>query len=153
LLTRCFGERIRNSRRTGLLGGSALFRLSGFFRDFDGFIDDTFNGQESDFVEDAGVQGLLGFELPDRTYVDFRARYSDGDYGVGYYENVDFGTLSDESVTPAHNVLPNDENTVLNFSAKIEHEADIGSFIVVASPLARFRNKPRQVLGEFTYRF
>ena len=51
---------------------------------------------------------------------------------MGWYENVDYGTLSDESVTPAHNVLPNDENTLFNFSAKLEHEADAGSLIVVA---------------------
>ena len=121
-----------NASVSGSLGDAAVYRLSGFYRDFDGLIDDTFNGQESDYVEEAGVQGLLGFTLSDRTYVDFRARYSSGDYGVGYYENVDFDTLSDETITPAHNVLPIDENTLFNFSAKLEHEADAGSLIVVA---------------------
>ncbi len=121
-----------NASVSGSFGDSAGYRLSAFFRDFDGLIDDTFNGQESDFVEEAGVQGLLGFDLSDRTYVDFRVRYSSGDYGVGYYDNVEFNTLSDESITPAHNVLPIDENSLFNFSAKLEHEADAGSLIVVA---------------------
>ena len=117
---------------SGSFADDAVFRLAGFYRSFDGLIEDTFNGQTSDFVDETGVQGLLGFELSDRTYIDFRARYSSGDYGLGYYENVDFDTLSDESVTLAHNVLPNDENTLTNFSAKLEHEAEAGSLIVVA---------------------
>ena len=117
---------------SGALADNAVYRLAAFYRSFDGLIEDTFIGEPSDFVDEAGVQGLLGFELSDRTYVDFRARYSSGDYGLGYYENVDFDTLGDESVTPAHNVPPNDENTLSNFSAKLEHEADAGSLIVVA---------------------
>ena len=121
-----------NAAVSGSLGENAVFRLAGFYRDFDGLITDTFNGQESDYVEEAGVQGLLGFNISDRTYIDFRARYSSGDYGVGWYENVDVNTLSDESVTPGHNVPPLDENTLFNFSAKLEHEADAGSLIVVA---------------------
>ena len=116
---------------SGSLADNAVYRLAAFYRSFDGLIEDTFNGEKSDFVDEAGVQGLLGFELSDRTYIDFRARYSSGDYGLGYYENVDFDTLSDESVTPAHNVLPNDDNTLSNFSAKLEHEADAGSLVVV----------------------
>ena len=126
------GDKRLNASVSGPMGDAAVFRLAAFYRDFDGLIDDTFNGQASDFVDEVGVQGLIGFELSDRTYIDFRARYSTGDYGVGWYENVDYGTLSDESVTPAHNVLPNDENTLFNFSAKLEHEADAGSLIVVA---------------------
>lgn len=121
-----------NASVSGSLSDSAIYRLSGFYRDFGGLIDDTFNGQESDYVEEAGVQGLLGFTLSDRTYIDFRARYSSGDFGVGYYDNVEYATLSDESITPAHNVLPIDENTLFNVSAKLEHEADAGSLIVVA---------------------
>lgn len=121
-----------NAAASGSMGDAAVFRLAGFYRDFDGLIKDTFNGQESDFVEEAGVQGLLGFNLSDRTYLDFRARYSSGDYGVGWYENVDVDTISDESVTPKHNVLPNDENTLFNISTKLEHQADAGSFIFVA---------------------
>jgi len=125
-------DRQLNASVSGRTGSSTSYRLSAFYRDFDGLIDDSFNGQASDFVDEAGVQAMLGFELSDRTTLDFRARYSNGDYGVGYYENVDFDTLSDESVTPAHNVLPNDENTLLNVSAKLEHQADTGSLIVVA---------------------
>lgn len=125
------GDKRLNAAVSGSLGDKAVYRLAGFYRDFDGLITDTFNGQESDFVEEAGVQGLLGFNLSDRTYIDFRARYSTGDYGVGWYENVDVDTISDESVTPMHNVLPNDENTLANFSAKLEHEADAGSLIFV----------------------
>lgn len=121
-----------NAAVSGSMGENAVFRLAGFYRDFDGLITDTFNGQESDYVEEAGVQGLLGFNISDRTYIDFRARYSNGDYGVGWYENVDVNTLSDEAVTPGHNVPPLDENTLFNFSAKLEHEADAGSLIVVA---------------------
>jgi len=116
---------------SGSLADNAVYRLAAFYRSFDGLIEDTFNGKNSDFVDEAGVQGLLGFEISDRTYIDFRARYSSGDYGLGYYENVDFDTLSDESITPAHNVLPNDENTLSNISAKLEREADAGSLIVV----------------------
>ncbi len=121
-----------NASVSGKLGDAALFRLSGFYRDFDGLIDDSFNGQAADFVEESGVQGLLGFELSDSTYIDFRARYSNGDYGVGWYENVDTATLGSDGFSPAHNVLANDENTLFNFSAKLEHEVDAGSLIVVA---------------------
>ncbi len=114
---------------SGSISESAVFRLAGFYRDFDGLIDDAFNGRESDFVEELGFQGLLGFNLSDRAYVDFRARYSDGDYGVGWYENVDIDSIGTESVEPAHNVLPNDENTLFNISAKVEYEAEQGLFI------------------------
>ncbi|MGB5579928.1 MAG: TonB-dependent receptor [Woeseia sp.] len=126
------GDTRLNGSVSGQLGAGAVFRLSAFYRDFDGLIDDAHNGRAADFVEEAGVQGLLGFDLSDRTYIDFRARYSNGDYGVGWYENVDTATLSSEAVRPMHNVLPNDENTLFNFSAKLEHEVDAGSLIVVA---------------------
>ena len=59
---------------SGSLADNAVYRLAGFHRNFGGLIEDTFNGQASDFVDEAGVQGLLGFELSDRTYIDFRAR-------------------------------------------------------------------------------
>lgn len=125
------GDTRLNAAVSGSMGDSAVYRLAGFYRDFDGLIKDTFNGKESDYVEETGFQGLLGFNLSDKTYLDFRTRYSTGDYGVGWYENVDFDTISDESITPAHNVLPIDENTLFNASVKMEHEADSGSFIAV----------------------
>jgi len=117
---------------SGSLGDAAVYRLSGFFRDFDGLIDDDFNGQEADFVEEAGFQGLLGFNLGDRTYLDFRVRFSDGDYGLGWFDNIDVDTVSSRSSTIAHNVLPNDENTLFNASVKLEHDTDAGALFVVA---------------------
>jgi len=124
-------DRRLNASVSGSPGSSVVYRLSAFYRQFDGLITDAFNGQEADFVDEIGFQGLLGFDLSDRTYVDFRARYSSGDYGLGWFDNVDFDTIGDESITTSNNVLPIDENTLLNVSAKLEHEADAGSFIVV----------------------
>lgn len=115
---------------SGSFTDTAIYRFSAFYRDFDGLIDDSFNGQAADFVEEVGFQGLLGFQLSDRTYIDFRARYSDGDYGLGWYQNADVATLSDE-LPIAHSVLPIDENQLLNVSAKLEHEADAGTFSLV----------------------
>ena len=123
------GDRRVNASVAGSLGDSAVFRLGAFWRDFDGLIDDDFTGRESDYVDEVGFQGLIGFQLSERTYLDFRTRYSEGDYGLGYYENVDFGTIDSESIGPAHNVLPEDENELTNFSAKLEHETDAGLFL------------------------
>ena len=121
-----------NGSVSGTANDSVVYRFSAFYRDFDGLIEDSFTGQESDFVEEAGVQGLLGFNFSEQTYVDLRFRYSQGDYGVGYYDNVAVENLSSDVTALAQNVLPVDENTLFNISAKLEHETDYGSFIVVA---------------------
>ena len=118
---------------SGPLGEKAEYRLSAYYRDFDGLIRDSFNGRESDYVEERVFQGMVGFEIGDLTYIDFRGRYSTGNYGLGWYANVDFDTISDDSISPTHNILPFNENTLSNFSAKLEHEWDVGTLSVIAA--------------------
>ena len=52
------GDTRLNAAVSGPFGDAAVFRLAAFYRDFDGLIDDTFNGQESDFVEEIGRPGV-----------------------------------------------------------------------------------------------
>ncbi|MGI9293315.1 MAG: TonB-dependent receptor [Pseudomonadales bacterium] len=119
------------------LGGSVanervIYRLSAFYRDSEGLIDDDFLDEPTDFVEEKGVQGLLGFKVTDQTYVDLRFRYSDGDYGVGWYDSVSADNVETDTEQRAHNVFPIDENKLQNASLKLEHDADAGTFLFVA---------------------
>ncbi len=122
---------------SGTIGGNVAdervtYRLSAFYRDADGLIDDDFLGEATDFIEEKGAQGLLGFKISDRTYVDLRFRYSDGDYGVGWYDLVSADDIETDTERRAHNVFPIDENKLQNVSLKLEHEADGGTFQFVA---------------------
>lgn len=126
------GDRRINASVSGQISEGVGFRLGAFWRDFDGLIDDEFNGRESDYVDEIGVQGLLSVQLSGSASLDLRGRFSTGDYGLGYYENVDFGTVDSESIEPAHNVLPKDENELTNFSAKFENQMNAGDFLIVA---------------------
>ncbi|MGI9290474.1 MAG: TonB-dependent receptor [Gammaproteobacteria bacterium] len=117
---------------SGPLGDIASFSVSAFWRDFDGLIKDSFSRRGADYVDEAGVQGLLSFELGERTTLDFRSRYSSGDYGLGWYANVEADTISDESIKSSQNVVPKDENDLFDISARLRHEEDFGTFEFVA---------------------
>ena len=125
-------DRQLNASVSGGATSGVVYRLSGFHRKFDGLIEDEFHGGEADYVDEAGFQGLLGFQVSARTYMDFRARYSKGDYGVGWYEQVAGAeALSRDAGVLAHSVPPEDDNTLLNVSAKLEHSTDAGELIFV----------------------
>lgn len=125
-------DRQLNASVSAAAGGVA-YRLSAFQRNFDGLIEDEFHGGEADYVDEAGVQATLGFDPTERTNVDFRARYSQGNYGVGWYELVaDETAIGGEDGTLAHNVPPEDDNRLFNASLKLAHGADAGDFVFVA---------------------
>lgn len=135
-LRAAFGEgddKQLNASVSGAPAAGVAYRLSAFLRKFDGLIKDEFHGGRADYVDEAGFQGLLGFDLTERTYLDFRARYSKGDYGVGWYELVaDENAIGGKAGTLAHNVPPEDDNRLFNASAKLEHSTAAGNFIFVA---------------------
>jgi iron complex outermembrane receptor protein len=115
-----------------LVEDAVYYRLSGFYRDSDGLIDDKFLNEGVDYIDQTVMQGMLRFQISDQTTLDLRGSYSDGDYGVGYYTVVTPETQEDFSIEPAHNVYPEDENSLTAFSIKLEHDTDYGLWSVVA---------------------
>lgn len=116
-----------------LVKDKVFYRLSGSYQNSGGVITDVFRGEEADYAEVYRLQGMLRFVLNDVTTLDLRARYSDGDFGFGYFENVTKDTIDSSAIEPTHNIRPIDQNKLADFSVKIFHEEDFGSFDFVAA--------------------
>ena len=124
-------------RFSGALSGPIAervhFRVAANYRDYNGQIKNSYTGKKVDYVDDQyGLQGLLRFTLSDNTMLDLHARYSDTTQGTNYMSFIQLDELEDHSIKPDQNTIGIDEMVLWNVSAKLEHEADYGTFTLVA---------------------
>ena len=115
---------------SGPVSDNVFFRVAGSYYDTDGFIPNTFLGEDADPVEDFSLRGNLLFEPTDRLSIDLRGSMNKL-RTQGFYYNIvgDVNTVADVRV---NNPGQNDRD-IYNVSAKIEYEGDNAVFTSVTS--------------------
>ncbi|WP_448657732.1 TonB-dependent receptor [Sphingomonas sp. CJ99] len=125
-----FGYTIR-AGISGPLSDTLKFRLSGSFRDTDGYIPNTFLGEDADPVRDFSVRGKLLWQPTDALTVDLRGFYSRLETQAFYYNIV--ADVNDVSLPVRVNNAGQNDRDIYSFSAKVEYDADWGNIRSVTS--------------------
>ncbi|MDX2210500.1 MAG: TonB-dependent receptor [Sphingopyxis sp.] len=116
-----FGYYVRGGV-SGPLGEGAAFRLSGSWRDTDGYIRNTFLGEDADPVKDIAVRGNLLFDAGSGFSVDLRASYARLETQALYFNIV--GDVNDTSLPVRVNNAGQNDRDIFNVAAKLSYETD-----------------------------
>ncbi|TAP29605.1 TonB-dependent receptor [Alteromonas sp. KUL17] len=112
---------------------TAYFRAGGYSKSTDGLIDNTFLGEEADYIDESGAFGKLHFVVFEDTTIDLNAKVSNSDGGFAYYQGVTEDSFEDFSVKTSQNIRNNDQRDVLELSASLGHEFDVATIKVIAA--------------------
>lgn len=124
-----FGYYLRGSL-SGPISDNAFFRVAGSYYDTEGFIPNTFLGEDADPVEDFSLRANLLFEPTERLSIDLRGSLNQL-RTQGFYYNI-VGDVNDIADVRVNNPGQNDRD-IYNLSAKIEYEGDNAVFTSVTS--------------------
>jgi iron complex outermembrane recepter protein len=118
---------------SGPVGSSETlkYRLSGSYVDTDGYIDNTFLGEEADPYKDVSGRVKLLWEPSDAFSADLRLSASALDTQALYFN---IGAEVDDTSLPVRVNNPGvNERDMLSFSLKLEWEGDYGSFTSITA--------------------
>ncbi|MFN3818343.1 MAG: TonB-dependent receptor [Blastomonas sp.] len=116
---------------SGPISDTLKFRLSGSYRDTNGYIPNTFLGEDADPLEDISLRGKLLWTPTDNLTVDLRASMSLLRTQALYYNIV--ADVNDTSLPVRVNNAGQNDRDIYNVSAKIDYEADWGKITSVTS--------------------
>ncbi len=115
---------------SGPLADNVFFRVAGSWYDTDGFIPNTFLGEDADPVQDFSLRGSLLFEATDRLSIDVRASVNQLRTQGLYYNIVnDVNTIADVRV---NNPGQNDRD-IYNVAMKVEYKGDNAVLTAISS--------------------
>jgi len=105
-----------------------LFRVAGFYKESDGFINNTFLNRKADFVDhDYSIRGKLLFTPTENVTVDLRGSYSDYQAGSIYDSVVDSG-LANDFVDPREDFLGVTDGDTTEVTGKIDIDLGFAKF-------------------------
>lgn len=116
---------------SGPISDTLKFRLSGSYRDTNGYIPNTFLGEDADPLEDISLRGKLLWTPTDQLTVDLRASMSLLRTQALYYNIV--ADVNDTSLPVRVNNAGQNDRDIYNVSAKIDFEGDWGKITSVTS--------------------
>lgn len=125
-----FGYTVR-AGISGPISDTLKFRLSGSYRDTEGYIPNTFLGEDADPLEDISLRGKLLWTPTDQLSIDLRASMSLLRTQALYYNIV--ADVNDTSLPVRVNNAGQNDRDIYNVSAKIDYKADWGSITSVTS--------------------
>ncbi|WP_245806148.1 TonB-dependent receptor [Erythrobacter donghaensis] len=115
---------------SGPLAEGVKFRVAGSWYDTDGFIPNTFLGEDADPVQDFSLRGNLLIEASDQLTFDLRASVNQlRTQGLYYNIVADVNDIADVEV---NNPGQNDRD-IYNVALKVEFEGDNATFTSVSS--------------------
>jgi iron complex outermembrane receptor protein len=115
---------------SGPLADNVFFRVAGSYYDTDGFIPNTFLGEDADPVEDFSLRGNLLVEATDRLTIDLRGSVNQLRTQGLYYNIV--ADVNDIAPVRVNNRGQNDRD-IYNVSLKVEYEGDNAVFTSISS--------------------
>ncbi|WP_374145027.1 TonB-dependent receptor [Sphingomonas sp. 28-63-12] len=125
-----FGYTIR-AGLSGPLADTLKFRVSGSWRDTQGYIPNTFLGKDADPVKDFSIRGKLLWQPTDNFSADLRGFVSLLKTQAFYYNIVN--DVNDVSLPVRVNNAGIDNRDIYNVSLKLDYKADWGSIRSVTS--------------------
>ena len=129
----------------GMLSGpiaedTVLFRVSAFYHDKKGLLDNVTLNDEADWEETSAIRGKLLWQINENVSVDIRASYHDSEQGSTYYVplgiamplgpalplNTTTGTIQGDHPSMA-------DVEMKDFALKVDWDTDYGSFTSISS--------------------
>jgi len=125
-----FGYTIR-AGVSGPIADTLKFRLSGSWRDSDGYIPNTFLGRDADPIQDFSIRGRLLWEPSDSFSADLRGYISQLKTQAFYYNIVN--DVNDVSLPVRVNNAGIDNRDIYSASLKLDYTGDWGTIRSVTS--------------------
>jgi iron complex outermembrane receptor protein len=116
-----FGWQVR-AGLSGPIADGVKFRLSGSYRDTDGYIPNTFLGEDADPVKDFSIRGNLLFDAGGGLTVDLRSSYAKLKTQALYFNIV--GDVNNVSLPVRVNNRGINNRDIFNAAAKISYEGE-----------------------------
>ena len=116
-----FGWNVR-AGISGPIAEGVKFRISGSYRDTEGYIRNTFLNEDADPVKDLALRGNLLFDGGGRFSVDLRGSYAKLKTQALYFNIV--GDVNDTSLPVRVNNRGINNREIINAAAKIAHEGE-----------------------------
>lgn len=107
---------------SGPLSDAVKFRLSGSWRDTDGYIPNTFLNEDADPVKDFAIRGNLLFDASDSLSIDLRTSYAKLETQALYFNIVN--DVNDVSLPVRVNNRGINNREIVNVAAKIAYEGE-----------------------------
>ncbi|MFL0670442.1 MAG: TonB-dependent receptor [Erythrobacter sp.] len=115
---------------SGPLADNLFFRVAGSWYDTNGFIPNTFLGEDADPVQDFSLRGSLLFEATDRLTIDLRASTNQLRTQGLYYNIV--GDVNTIAPVRVNNPGQNDRD-IYNVAMKVEYKGDNAVLTAISS--------------------
>lgn len=125
-----FGYYIRGGI-SGPVSDTLKFRVAGSYYDTNGFIPNTFLGEDADPYKDLSLRGTLLWEPTDRLSVDLRASMSHLRTQALYFNIVN--DVNDTSLPVRVNNAGQNDRDLYSVSLKLNYEADYGTFTSITA--------------------
>jgi iron complex outermembrane receptor protein len=125
-----FGYYIRGGV-SGPISDTLKFRVAGSYYDTNGFIPNTFLGEDADPYKDLSLRGTLLWEPTDRLSVDLRASMSHLRTQALYFNIVN--DVNDTSLPVRVNNAGQNDRDLYSVSLKLNYEADYGTFTSITA--------------------
>jgi iron complex outermembrane recepter protein len=116
---------------SGPLGEAVKFRLAGSYYDTDGFIRNTFLGEDADPVKDLSLRGSLLFEPSDGLTVDLRGSMNQLRTQALYFNIV--ADVNDTSLPVRVNNAGQNDRNIYNGTLKLNYETEGATFTSITS--------------------
>jgi iron complex outermembrane receptor protein len=117
----------------GPLGGSVKGRVSAFWRNFGGLIDNTSTRRDADFANERSFAGELLFSPTERLDVSVRGRVTQGTNGALWLVLVTNDQFDDFDQGPTNDIDGIDERDLKSFSVKADYRFDPFTFTSISA--------------------
>lgn len=120
-----FGYRLGGAV-SGPVAETLKFRLAANWYDTNGYIPNSFLGEDADPVQDFAIRGALLWEPSPDLSADFRAQYSNLKTQALYFNIV--GDVNDTSLPVRVNNAGQNDREMIDLSLKLDYRTDFGTF-------------------------
>ena len=133
-----------------LIEDKVLFRVSGYYRDFDGVIDNDFLNKPVDFRQETSVRARVLFTPTENLTLDLRTGYFDAEHSGTRWraENVPPALGIPTGGVIQEDIITRGSTDVIDVSVRIDYETPFATFTSISSDQSI--EAPRSVDLDFT---
>ena len=118
---------------SGALSDNWFYRVSGLYRDRDGYFTNETVGEDADPKTDEDVRVRLSYLPSDRLSLDITASAFDTEDGGAYYIPVFTGDSNETNTNPQSELLPSAERALRDVSVRAEYQTDHGKLSLIGA--------------------
>jgi len=118
---------------SGALSDNLFYRVSGLYRDRDGYFTNQTVGEDADPKTDEDIRARLSYLPNDRFSLDFSVSASDTEDGGAYYIPVFTGDSNETDTSPQSELLPSADRDLRDYSVRADYQTDYGKLTLIGA--------------------